>query len=183
MIQSFMKCVVAVFVLLTALGAVSPAAASTAEDERAIVDHIHSIFKAYMDGDEATIRATHSADWTGFNSQSRSIVRGIQDYMENARAALSGARIVRYELEDVEVQIHGDVGVVYYVANWTMKLNEIDLRVRMHVRSVDIYQKRSGSWIQIGSNLNLLPQPGSLLNPECGACVDVDLEEGVEQGN
>ena len=164
-------------IVLITLAAASSATESREDDKREILDHIHSIFKAYMDADEATIQATHSADWTGFNNQSRSIVHGIESYMDNARRALSGGRIVRYELEDVDIQIHGDVGIVYYVANWTTKINASDLQVRMHVRSVDIYQKRSGNWIQIGSNLNVLPRPGSMAKPECSACFDVALDD------
>ncbi|MGA7305609.1 MAG: nuclear transport factor 2 family protein [Rhodothermales bacterium] len=164
------------FALIVLLGAFSRIE-RTQDDKQAILDHIHSIFKAYMEGDEATIHATHSDNWTGFNNQSRSIVRGIDAYMENARRSLSGARIVRYELEDVDIQIHGDIGVAYYVANWTIKLNASETRVRLHARSVDIYQKRSGDWIQIGSNLNVLSLPGSMAKPECGACFDVALED------
>jgi len=165
-------------VILTTLCAASFSKASQGDDERAILDHIHGIFQAYMEADTATIRATHSADWTGFNNQSRAIVHGIDAYMANARRALAGARIIRYELEDVDIQIHGDVGVVYYVANWTTKLNASDVRIRMHVRSVDIYEKRGGGWIQIGSNLNSLTRPGSMSKPECGECFDIELEDG-----
>lgn len=147
------------------------------EYEKAILDHIHGIFEAYMNADEEAIRATHSSDWTGFSSQSRSIVHGIDAYMANARRALSNSRITRYELEEVDIQIHGDVGIVYYVANWTIQLNGTDTRVRMHVRSVDVYQKRAGDWIQIGSNLNVLPRAGAMPKPECGECFDVDLED------
>ena len=164
-------------VVSLALGNASLLSASNDNDERAILDHIHSIFKAYMEGDEATIRATHSADWTGFNNQSRSIVRGIDGYMANARRALAGARIIRYELEDVEIQIHGDVGIVYYVANWTTKVAALETPVRMHARSVDVYEKRSGGWVQIGSNLNVLPRAGAISKEECGPCFDVDLED------
>ena len=172
------RLVVTNLVILIMLGTASFAKASSTDDEQAILAHIHSIFKAYMEADEATIQATHSSDWTGFNNQSRSIVRGNEGYMDNARRALSGGRIIRYELEDVEIQIHGDVGIVYYVANWTTKLNPSGTRVWMHVRSVDVYEKRSGSWIQIGSNLNLLPRSGAMSKPECGACFDVELEDG-----
>jgi len=167
-------------IVLIALGSASFAGAPPTDDEQAILDHIHSIFRAYMGSDEETIRATHSSDWTGFNGRSRSIVRGIEGYMDNARRALSGGRIVRYELEDVEIRILGNVGIVYYVANWTTQLNASDMRIRTHARSVDVYEKRSGSWIQIGSNLNVLPRPGAASKAECGACFDVELENGPE---
>jgi hypothetical protein len=97
--------------------------------------------------------------------------------MANATRALSAARIIRYELEDVDIQIHGDVGIVCYVANWTTQLKASELRIRTHARSVDVYQRRDGSWIQIGSNLNVLPRPGSMPKPECGACFDVEVEK------
>ena len=129
-----------------------------------------------MEADEATIEATHSADWTGFDSQSQTIVHGIGGYMANARRALSRARIVRYELEEVDVQIHGDMGIVYYVANWTARLSREELDVRIRARSVDVYQKRDGAWIQIGSNLNILPRPGSIAKPEGEVCFDVEVE-------
>jgi ketosteroid isomerase-like protein len=179
MMRTPTRVVVISLIILIALGTAPFANTPGSNDEQAILDHIHSIFKAYMDGDEATIQATHSSDWTGFNNQSRSIVRGIEGYMDNAHRALAGGRIIRYELEDVDVQIHGDIGIIYYVANWTTQLNASGARIRMHVRSVDIYEKRSGHWIQIGSNLNSLTRPGAMSTPKCAACFDVELESNT----
>jgi hypothetical protein len=147
------------------------------DDKQEILNHIHGIFRAYMDADTATIRATHSVDWTGFNSQSRTIVRGIDQYMANANRALSNSRIVRYALEETDVQIHGETAIVYYVANWSVRVNGLDQLVRIHARSVDVYQRRSGEWIQIGSNLNILPRPGAVSKEICEPCFDVALED------
>ena len=36
-------------------------------DRDAIRAHIEQIFQAYMKKDRKTVRATHSADWRGFN--------------------------------------------------------------------------------------------------------------------
>ncbi len=122
-------------------------------DAAAIRAHIDTIFKAYMSGDRETIRATHSEDWRGFLSSSRSILRGIDDYMEAADASLSRPRLmVGYEMVDYDTYFHGDLAVVPYIAALDIEVGGKLSSYRPKLRVLDLYAKRDGHWIQVGSD-------------------------------
>src|SRR5215472_3335341 len=57
-------------------------------DRDAIHAHIDSIFRAYMQKDRAKIEATHAQDWRGFLSGTRTIIRGLDQYMQIADRSL-----------------------------------------------------------------------------------------------
>ena len=57
-------------------------------DRDAIRAHIDSIFRAYIEKDRDTIEKTHAKEWRGFLGASRSILRGLDRYMEGADAFL-----------------------------------------------------------------------------------------------
>jgi ketosteroid isomerase-like protein len=141
------------------------------DDRQQIIDHIHSIFKAYVRQDAAEVRALHTDDWTGFRNNSRQIVKGIEGYMRGV--TFKRFKMLEYEIEDIEVQLYGDLGVVYYIANWktlSIQTNEV---VSIRARAVDIYRKAPEGWNQAGSNLNILPMPRAMAIPDCGKCFDV----------
>jgi hypothetical protein len=56
----------------------------TDDDRAQILQHIHSIFQAYIDQDRDKIRALHTPDWVGFQNPSTQIERGMDAYMINA---------------------------------------------------------------------------------------------------
>ncbi len=141
-------------------------------DREQIIDHLHSIFKAFINQDINTIRATHSRDWTGFQSGSRVIIKGIDGYMKGI--TLKFTKMEEYEIKDIDVQVYGEIGIVYYVARWKTRIQATGQLMEINARACDIYRKESGSWIQAGSNLNLLPRPGALRSPDCGKCLDVN---------
>ncbi len=126
------------------------------KDREAILAHIHSIFRAYIEKDRDAIRRTHTPDWTGFQGPSTKIERGIDDYMVNAEQSLKNLDGVGYELLDTEVQIHGDLGIVYYVARYDYR-DRSGAVVGLPLRSIDIYQRVDGKWIQSGSHITPIP--------------------------
>jgi ketosteroid isomerase-like protein len=132
---------------------------STETDRRQILEHINGIFQAYLRQDRDTLRSMHTPDWIGFQGPSVKIERGIDAYMVNAEKSLQNFRGVGYELLDTEVQIHGDVAFVYYVARY-------DYRERdggegsIHLRSVDIYRRENAGWNQAGSHIAVVPRGG-----------------------
>lgn len=147
-------------------GAAPPrrAAEDRAADVAAIRQHIDTIFKAYMAGDLATIRATHAADWRGFLTASRQIVRGIDDYMATAEGSLEGPyRLVGYEMLDFDVQLDGDFALVSYVAATDREVGGVKLPYRPVLRVLDVYARRDGEWIQVGSNTALHPDSQAAL--------------------
>ncbi len=59
-----------------------------------------------MKKDRETIEKTHAEEWRGFLGRSRSIIRGIDSYMEGADAFLrSPGRIAGYRFEDFDLQL------------------------------------------------------------------------------
>lgn len=85
----FLVVVVAVMVTLPRATA-DDSMADREADRKAIREHIDMIFQAYIRKDRTTIRATHAADWRGFLTSSRSIIRGIDQYMQTAERFLQG---------------------------------------------------------------------------------------------
>ena len=134
-------------------------------DRREIIEHIHSIFQAYLRQDRDALRHTHTRDWTGFQGPSTKIERGIDDYMKNAEKSLSTLRGTGYELLDTEVQIHGDIGIVYYVARYDFVDND-GKAGSVPLRSVDIYRREAEGWIQCGSHIGVIPSAPSWTNAD-----------------
>ena len=127
-------------------------------DAEQILRHVQAIFDAFLRHDRAAIRRLHSDDWRGFLTGSRRLLRGIDDYVAAADDVLASLRATRYEMLDVDVQVHGDVAVVYYLArDW---LQDHDGRERtVLLRAVDVYRREAAGWNQCGSNICALTEP------------------------
>lgn len=120
-------------------------------DRDAIRAHIDSIFQAYMQKDRARIQATHASDWRGFLNPSRTIIRGLDEYMQYADRNLKGPGFKTYKILDFDVMFYNDVALVPYIAQLGPEENHIKLRV------LDVYAKLSGDWIQVGSYTAIHP--------------------------
>lgn len=129
------------------------------KDGEEILAHIHSIFQAFLRQDRDAIRRAHSADWTGFQGPSTKIERGIDDYMKNAEASLQKLRGTGYELLDTEVQLYGDMALVYYVARYDFK-DKQGRAGSLPLRSIDVYRREAGHWTQCGSHITPMPTGG-----------------------
>ncbi len=128
-------------------------------DRDAIRAHIDRIFQAYIRKDRPTIEATHSAEWRGFLGASRSILRGLDTYMEGADAFLSlPGGIAGYRFEDFDLLFYGDVGLVSYIADVDITNGETPPELyKTKYRSIDVYAKLDGRWTQVASHLNTHP--------------------------
>ena len=147
-----------------AAGAAEKPLAPVAGDDRpadrdAIRAHIDRIFRAYSQKDRPTIEATHSAEWRGFLGASRSIIRGLSSYMEGADAFLRfPGGIAGYRFEDFDLLFYGDVGLVSYIADVDITNGETPPEVyKTKYRSIDVYAKLDGHWMQVASHLNSHP--------------------------
>jgi ketosteroid isomerase-like protein len=155
-----------VLVLAVALAGVARSAASQtaaqpvdsrAADARAIRAHIDSIFKAYMQKDRAAIIATHARDWRGFLTSSRTILRGIDDYMAQADPDLkSDWRMTAYRFVDYDTVFRGDIAIINYIADIDGEWHGQPTK-GTRLRVIDIYEKSDGQWNQIASNTSLHP--------------------------
>jgi len=139
-------------------------------DQEKILEHVHGIFEAYLQKDRETIRRSHTADWTGFGVGSVKMVQGIDGYMALADAALTKTRPKRYELLETDIQVHGDIAIVYYTANYWF-LDADDHEVLLPLRSVDVYRREKDGWNQCGSNICRTPQPPNQANVPGGDAV------------
>ena len=125
-------------------------------DKEQIAAHIRGLFDAFIRKDRAAIRAGHTEDWKGFQIKSTRLVRGIDDYMAAADQVLGSLRAVRYEFLDMDIEIHGDVAIVFYAArDWIIGDDGKEKTVLL--RSVDIYRRENGGWNQCGSHICAMP--------------------------
>lgn len=127
-----------------------------AADVEEIRRHIDGLFKAYFRGDRETIKAGHTDDWCGFQIPSRSLVKGIDGYMEIADRVLSDFKGLRYEMLEVEVSFVGEVALVFYVAREWLQGEQGQTNTIL-LRSLDVYRKEGEEWNQCASNIVALP--------------------------
>lgn len=125
------------------------------EDRKKILAHIHSIFEGFLKKDREGIKNAHTDDWVGFLGPSVGIERGIDAYMVNVDKSLETFNGKSFEILDTEMQFYGDICIVYYVARYDY---EEDGQIHaLPLRSVDIYRRESGNWIQAGSHICVIP--------------------------
>jgi len=131
-------------------------------DREAIYAHIDTIFRAYQARDLEAIRRTHTPDWRGFQIPSRSIVRGLDAYMTTAGRVLDAVpQIEGWEFLEREVDFHGDLALVWYVARERL-VDAQGQRTTLLLRSIDLYRRGPDGWNQCGSHIVALPDGGKL---------------------
>ena len=166
-----------VCVAAVVLGAIAARASRATTDEEAdraeVVAVLHGIFDAFVGKDAETLRRTHTDDWTGFKSHSDHIVHGIDEYMSTI--AFDNP-MLEYEFDELEVDLHGDLALVWYVATWKNRLPDYDLTMTMTARSLDVYRREGGEWIQAGSHLAVVPKPGALRHMKSDEIFQVSFE-------
>ena len=151
--------------ILAALGLALAVAGGDGQerDREKILAHIHGIFRAYLEGNRDAIRNAHSEDWTGFLGPSTKIERGIEDYMGHADRSLSRFEGTGYEILDTEVQLYGDVAIVFYVAEYRARDRQSGKDVTIPLRSIDVYRREKAGWNQAGSHITPIPEKPSWL--------------------
>lgn len=131
-------------------------------DREAIRAHIEKIFQSYLAKDCDAIRAAHARNWIGFTAFSPTILRGLDEYMKNsARTCVeqvpanpNAMVMVDYKISEIGFEFYGDVALVPYIADAVYGKSA---RIPGRLRSLDIYAKVNGAWIQVGSHLDLHP--------------------------
>lgn len=163
--QALTKILVTGLVMTTvfAPGAIHAGGKSEENDRAAILAHIRGIFQAYVNADRDAIREAHTADWTGFVGPSTGIERGIDDYMAEADQSLERFDGKGYEIFDTEVQLYGDLAIVFYVAEYRAQDRRSGEEVVIPLRSVDIYRRDKTGWKQSGSHIARIPETHSWL--------------------
>ena len=131
-----------------------------ATDREAIRKHIESIFQAFIDWDVDKIYATHSEDWRGFLEGSSAPIKGINEYMsangidwpkeKGSKPTPDPTR--GYKMKDFDVMFYGpDLAAACFIGEFERKSGNVAVTTN-RFRIMDVYAKRNGSWIQVGSH-------------------------------
>ena len=128
-------------------------------EKQQLIEHVHKIFRAFLNRDRDRIRELHTRDWVGFLGPSTKIERGIGDYMINADLSLDNFRGTGYEIHDTEVQIYSDIALVFYIASYYYETDEGNTSV-IPLRSVDVFKRENDHWNQAASHISVIPDGG-----------------------
>jgi ketosteroid isomerase-like protein len=125
-----------------------------AADRAAIRAHIDSIFQAFIKKDAAALRATHAENWLGYLEGSRTMIKGVNGYMEwNDVDPKSPYGMKSYKMREFDMIFKGDAAFVCFVAE--VESNTPNGPFHCALRISDFYAKQNGQWIQNGSDTAL----------------------------
>jgi len=128
-----------------------------AADREAIRAHIDSIFQAFIKKDVAALRATHAENWLGYLEGSRTMIKGVDGYMDwNYVDPKSPYGMKSYKLREFDMIFKGDAAFVCFVAD--VESNTPNGPYHRALRISDFYTKQNGQWIQNGSDTALHPE-------------------------
>ena len=153
---------------LAAARAQAPAADGRDADRAAIRAHIESICQAFLDGDVRKIHATHTEDWRGFLENSRTPIKGIDDYMrangmpwplpaDAAPRASTPTPGRAFQVADFDVHFYTpDIAVANFNVDFGQKSGTV-FTTGTRYRIMDIYVRRKGEWNQAASHTVIDP--------------------------
>jgi ketosteroid isomerase-like protein len=125
-----------------------------AADREAIRAHIDSIFQAFIKKDAAALRATHAENWLGYLEGSRTMIKGVDGYMDwNQVDPKSPYGMKSYKMREFDMIFKGDAAFVCFVAD--VESNWPGAPPRRALRICDFYTRNNGQWIQSGSDTAL----------------------------
>ena len=128
-----------------------------AADREAIRAHIDSIFQAFIKKDAAALRATHAQNWLGYLEGSRTMIKGVDGYMDwNDVDPKSPYGMKSYKMREFDMIFKGDAAFVCFVAD--VESNTPNGPFHRALRISDFYTKQNGQWIQNGSDTALHPE-------------------------
>jgi ketosteroid isomerase-like protein len=127
------------------------------KDRAEIRAHIDSIFQAFINKDAAKLRATHHQNWLGYLEGSRTMIRGVDGYMNNSYVdPASPYGMKSYKMREFDMIFKGDAAFVCFVAD--VEANTPNGPSKRTLRISDFYTKQDGQWIQTGSDTELHPE-------------------------
>lgn len=126
-------------------------------DREAIRAHIDSIFQAFINKDAPKLRATHHLNWLGYLEGSRTMIRGVDGYMDNIYVdPASPYGMKGYRMREFDMIFKGDAAFVCFTAD--VESNTPNGTMKRALRIADFYTKHDGKWIQTGSDTELHPE-------------------------
>ncbi len=125
-----------------------------AADREAIRAHIDSIFQAFIKRDAAALRATHAQNWLGYLEGSRTMIKGVDGYMDwNQVDPKSPYGMKSYKMREFDMIFKGDAAFVCFVAD--VESNWPGAPLHRALRICDFYTRNNRQWIQSGSDTAL----------------------------
>jgi ketosteroid isomerase-like protein len=122
-----------------------------AADRAAIKAHIESIFQAFIDKDNAALRATHAENWFGYLGESGPALKGIGAYMDwNTQDPKNPYGMKSYKFREFDMIFKGDAAFVCFTAD--VDSNTPTGPSHRALRICDFYTKNGDKWIQSGSD-------------------------------
>jgi hypothetical protein len=150
-----LRTIASFLVLASTIGAA--AQDDRAADRAAIRAHIESIFQAFIDKDAAKLRATHHQNWLGYLEGSRTMIRGVDGYMDwNYVDPKSPYGMKSYKMREFDMIFKGDAAFVCFTAD--VESNTPNGPMKRALRISDFYTRQDGKWIQTGSDTELHPE-------------------------
>src|SRR5262249_20616560 len=141
------------FLALTALAYAAKAQDAQedrAADRAAIKAHIESIFQAFMNKDNAALRATHAENWLGYLGEGRTMIKGIGEYMDwNTQDPKRPYGMQSFKFREFDMIFKGDAAFVCFIADVDSKTPSGSSSRALRI--CDFYTKNDGKWIQSGS--------------------------------
>jgi len=127
-------------------------------DRAAIRAHIERIFTAFIHEDAAELRATHAPNWLGYLQGSRTMIHGVDGYMDYYGPIRPGSpyHLTGYKIREFDVIFQGDAAFAAFVAD--VDANTPSGPNHRVLRITDFYTKQNGAWIQTGSDTDLHPE-------------------------
>jgi ketosteroid isomerase-like protein len=152
-------CIISFVLGVVCVAAVTHVSSAPVEDDRAadraaIRAHIDSIFQAFINKDAAALRATHAENWLGYLEGSRTMIKGIDGYMDwNQVSPKSPYGMKSYKMREFDMIFKGDAAFVCFVAD----VDSVTPSGPWHraLRISDFYTRQDGKWIQSGSDTAL----------------------------
>jgi len=110
-------------------------------DREAIRAHIDSIFQAFIDKDAAKLRATHHQNWLGYLEGSRTMIHGVDGYLDNSYVdKTSPYGMKSYKMREFDMIFKGDAAFVCFTAD--VESNTPNGPVKRALRISDFYTKQ-----------------------------------------
>ena len=131
-----------------------------AADEAAIRKEIESIFAAFIEKDREKLAATHGKNWRGYQSWSRTVIKGRDGYMRetvgDGPMEPKGQGMVGYKILEYDTVWYGDTAIVNFVAEVRSRDGARESTSKLTL--MDIYAKEDGRWMQVASQTSLHPE-------------------------
>jgi len=125
-------------------------------DQQAILAHIDTIFKAFVNRDRESLLKTHLEDFSGFTVRSRATITSRDQYMKEIDGLLNFQHWKFYQINDFHVTFHGHTAIVVYIALISGK-DPQERYFETRLRVMDIYVSESDLWNLAASSVSLHP--------------------------